>query len=230
VRDAGARLAAMAQEKKASVVAVGSRYADVTTISPLVQRAITATDRFHAANPMQPGLSRAALEGMLGERVHAAIAGWALEQAVARGALQPVDDKGTLARPGKGVVADGELPEHMQRVLDQYAQHGVTAPTIKEVTEAVGLDARKALEIISVLQRTGRLVRITADISLHADAHDDLVAKARAHLTEHGQIDVQVLKQLTGLSRKYVVPFLEHLDQLGITVRDGDTRRPGPRA
>ncbi len=229
VGDAQARLLKLAEGKKAELALIGSRWAHVPTLAPLAELAIGHTDRFHAKNPMQPGLSRAALEGMLGERIHPALASWAVQRAIDRGALAPVDDKGTLARPGKGVVADGELPEHMQRVLDQYAQSGVTAPTIKEVTAAVGLDPRKALEIISVLQRTGRLVKITPDISLTKESHDDLLDKVRVQLREHGEIDVQVLKQLTGLSRKYVVPFLEHLDQLQITVRSGDTRRAGPR-
>jgi selenocysteine-specific elongation factor len=49
-------------------------------------------------------------------------------------------------------------------------------------------------------------------------------------LAEHGNLDVQSLKDLTGLSRKFVVPFLEHLDRLGVTRRVGDERLPGPNA
>jgi selenocysteine-specific elongation factor len=230
VADAPRRLEALASGKRPEIVAIGARFGHVATLSPLADQVIAAVDRFHAANPMQPGLPRAALEGSLGDRVHPGVASWAVERAIARGALQPVDDAGTLARPGKGVAADGELPEHMQRVLDHYAAQGITAPTVKEVTAAVGLDARKALEIIGVLQRTGRLVKVTPDLSFDKDSHERLLHDVRAQLREHGHIDVQVLKQLTGLSRKYVVPFLEHLDQLQITVRDGDTRRPGPRS
>lgn len=231
VHDARERLQRLSAGKRPEAVLLGGgRWAHVATIAPLVQQVITGVDRYHAEHPLQPGVSRAAVEGMLGSRIDPAIAAWAVEQAIARGALGRVDDQGTVARPGKGVGVEGELPEHMQRILDHYAEHGITAPTIKEVTDASGLDPKKVLEMIGVLQRTGRLVKVTQDLSLTRESHEDLLQRVRAHLAEHAEIDVQVLKQLTGLSRKYVVPFLEHLDQLQITRREGDRRRPGARA
>ena len=33
-----------------------------------------------------------------------------------------------------------------------------------------------------------------------------------------------------GLSRKFAVPFMEHLDHLAITRREADRRVPGPNA
>jgi selenocysteine-specific elongation factor len=221
----------LAQGKKPEAVALGgTRWAHAPTLAPLVQRVISGVDRFHAEHPLQPGIPRAAAEAMLGTRVDPAIAGWAVEQAIARGAVQRVDDQGTLARPGKGVSGEGELPEHMQRVLDHYAREGITAPTIKEVTDAIGLEPKKVLEMIGVLQRTGRLVKVTQDLSLSRASHEALIERVRDHLRTAGEIDVQVLKQLTGLTRKYVVPFLEHLDALGVTRREGERRVPGPRA
>jgi selenocysteine-specific elongation factor len=56
-----------------------------------------------------------------------------------------------------------------------------------------------------------------------------LLDRIRGHLREHGSIDVQALKTMTGLTRKFAVPLLEHLDQLQVTLRQGDTRIPGPR-
>lgn len=231
VPGARAVLERLAAGKRPEAVALGgARWAHAPTIAPLVQRVITGVDRYHAEHPLQPGAPRAAAEAMLGARIDPAIATWAVEQAIARGAVQRVDDQGTLARPGKGVGAEGELPEHMQRILDHYAREGITAPTVKEVTDASGLDPKKVLEMIGVLQRTGRLVKVTQDLSLARESHEALVVRVREHLRAQGEIDVQVLKQLTGLSRKYVVPFLEHLDSLGVTRREGERRVPGPRA
>ena len=85
------------------------------------------------------------------------------------------------------------------------------------------------LEIVTALQRMGKLVRITAELSLDRETHDALVDRIRGHLRDTGSIDVQALKTMTGLTRKFAVPLLEHLDQLQITLRQGDTRIPGPR-
>lgn len=230
VRDAGALLRTLGEGKGAVLVPLpGERFVHVEAARPLVDRVITGVDRFHADNPMQPGIGRAAAEALLGARVAPAVAAWAVDQAMARGALRAVDDQGTLARPGKGVPAEGALPEHMQRVLDEYQRAGLEAPNLKDVQAACGLVGKQVLEIVGVLQRTGRLVKLTADISLPRAQHDALVQQVREHLAEHGTIDVQALKQLSGLSRKYAVPLLERLDELQITRRDGDRRVPGPR-
>ena len=231
LRDAATLLRSMSEGKGAVLVPLpGDRWVHSEAARPLVDRVITGVDRFHADNPMQPGIGRAAAEALLGPRVAPAVAAWAVDQAIARGALRPVDDQGTLARPGKGVPADGALPEHMQRVLDEYQKAGLEAPNLKDVQAACGLGSKQILEIVGVLQRTGRLVKLTADISIARANHEALVEQVRQHLAEHGTIDVQALKQLSGLSRKYAVPFLERLDELQITRRDGDRRVPGPRA
>lgn len=216
---------------KGEVVALGGeRYLHASALRPLVQQAITVVDRFHADNPMQPGVGRAAVEGMLGGGIAADVSALAVDRALDRGAIKLVDDHGTVARPGKGLQRDGELPGHMQRVLDLYVEGGLTPPTLREVQEGAKLPSREVLEIVGVLQRTGRLMKVTADLSFSKQSHDSLLDQVRERLREQGTIDVQALKQMTGLSRKFVVPFLEHLDQLQITVRRGDTRIPGPRA
>jgi selenocysteine-specific elongation factor len=37
-------------------------------------------------------------------------------------------------------------------------------------------------------------------------------------------MDVARFKQITGLSRKYAIPLLEHLDRERITCKQGETR------
>jgi selenocysteine-specific elongation factor len=207
-----------------------NRLVHESQLRPLADRAVAIVDRFHAHSPMQPGIGRAAVERMLGGQVAPQVAAAAVERAIGRGALKLVDDAGTLARPGKGLQAGGELPGHMRKVLDLYEGAGVTPPTLKEVAEQSGLPQREVLEMVGVLQRTGRLVKVTADLSYGRRVFDALVEDIRAHLRAHGRIDVQELKQLKGLTRKFAVPLLEHLDALGVTLRQGDLRIPGPRA
>jgi selenocysteine-specific elongation factor len=86
------------------------------------------------------------------------------------------------------------------------------------------------LEIVGVLQRTGRLIKITPELSLAGEHHQRLVDLCRERLQKDNALDVQALKAMTGLTRKFAVPFLEHLDTLQVTVRRGDTRVRGPRA
>jgi selenocysteine-specific elongation factor len=217
--------------KGGTLVRVGTdRYVHEGLLRPLVQSATTYVDRFHAANPMQPGVNRAAVESQLGPRIEPEVASLAVDRAIERRTLHIVDDQGTLARPGKGLQVGGELPEHVQRVLTLYDDAGSTPPTLREVATESGLDERKVLEIVGVLQRRGDLIKVTPDLSFSKASHDRLLGQVKDRLREEGTIDVQALKAMTGLSRKFVVPFLEHLDGLQITLRKGNMRIPGPRA
>ncbi|HET6581845.1 MAG TPA: SelB C-terminal domain-containing protein [Nannocystaceae bacterium] len=229
VVDAAAVLARRTGKGGDVVELPGRRFVHEKWIRPLTEAAIAIVDRFHAQNPLQPGIGRAPLEAMLGGKVAPSVASQAIERAVQRGVLRVVDDQGMLARPGKGLQAGGELPGHMKTVLELYAKAGITPPTLKEVGDAASLSARDVLEIVTALQRMGKLVKITAELSLDRETHDALIDRIRAHLREAGSIDVQALKTMTGLTRKFAVPLLEHLDQLQITLRQGDTRIPGPR-
>ena len=231
IDDVRAAVDPLLKGKQALAVRLGrDRYVLDTAVRELVERAISTVDKFHGSQPLKTGMPRPALEAALGKRVAADVAAAAIDRAVERGALRAVDEAGTLARPGKGLSAEGELPPRMQRVLDLYRAAENEPPTLKEVGEALEMDAAEVLELVSGLQRTGRLIRVTAELSFEKQSHQALVTAVRSHLAAEGTIDVQALKSMTGLTRKFAVPLLEHFDQLQITVRKGNARIPGPRA
>ncbi|MHB8924444.1 MAG: SelB domain-containing protein [Coriobacteriia bacterium] len=53
--------------------------------------------------------------------------------------------------------------------------------------------------------------------------------KIVAYLREHGTILAKDARDITGSSRKYIVPLLEYFDSQGVTKRDGDERTIGKR-
>jgi selenocysteine-specific elongation factor len=228
--DAKAALNRLVQGKRPEAAALpGDRFVHEEHVRPLVDAAIAGVDRFHAEHPLSGGPGRAAVEAALGGRVAPDVAALAVARAIERGALK-VGGQGTLSRPGKGLQMGGALPAELERVLGLYEQAGISPPTLREIGTSAGLDARQVLDIVGNLQRTGRLVKVTPELSFAKDAHEELLDRVRKRLAEAGTIDVQALKSITGLSRKFVVPFLEHLDALHITLRQGDRRIPGPRA
>ncbi|MFY0540290.1 selenocysteine-specific translation elongation factor [Nannocystis pusilla] len=212
--------------QSADAVRLGdSRHVAAAVLPELATAAVAVAVRFQAAHPDRPGLSRAALLGGLPGRVAPDVAAAALEHALARGLLELRGDVlvrgGTEPTPGLSPIG--------HKVLDLYVRAGVAPPTLKEVQTGANLSERQALDTLTALQKAGALVRVSADLSLAREHHASLVDKVRTHLRSSPQIDVQALKALTGLSRKFVVPFLEHLDRLGITRRQGEVRIAGPK-
>jgi selenocysteine-specific elongation factor len=52
-----------------------------------------------------------------------------------------------------------------------------------------------------------------------------MVEKIRQAIEQKGQVTLAEVRDLLDTSRKYVQALLEHLDAVGLTVRNGDFRR-----
>jgi selenocysteine-specific elongation factor len=59
---------------------------------------------------------------------------------------------------------------------------------------------------------------------VHRERTDELKAEVRRRWPSGTKLDVSALKDLTGLSRKYVIPLLEYLDREKVTRRSGADR------
>ena len=120
-----------------------------------------------------------------------------------------------------------DLPEpkrrHMQSIEDLYAKAGLAAPLLSEVAAQTGESLTAMRELITLLLRSKRLVRMGADDAfVHTDALAALYANLRRHRGEF--FDVSRFKQFTGLTRKHAIPLLEHLDQARVTRNNNGTR------
>jgi len=210
------------------IVALGEqRWLDAAVLPALAAAAAALVARFHAEHPLLPGPGRATVAHGLPGRVAPDVAAAAIAHAVARGLVAA--DGELLTRPRADAPATATFPPRVQAVLDLLRRAGLAPPTPRELQDHAGLGEREVRDALAALQRAGALIRVSSELSLAREHHDALLAHARELLRSRGQLDVQALKARTGLSRKFVVPFLEHLDRLQISRRHGDLRVPGPR-
>ncbi|MBN1277059.1 MAG: SelB C-terminal domain-containing protein, partial [Deltaproteobacteria bacterium] len=75
-----------------------------------------------------------------------------------------------------------------------------------------------------VMVKEGVLLKIKEDLYFHRDAVENLEKSLIDFLKSNGEITTPQFKDITGVSRKYTIPLIEHFDRLQITVRVGDTR------
>jgi selenocysteine-specific elongation factor len=135
---------------------------------------------------------------------------------------------GRFELSGEVVRKVGEaLPEakrgNMQAIENFYARAGLAAPLLSDVARQLGLSQPEMRELITLLLREKRLIRLGADDALvHPDALDKLYRQMRVHRGE--SFDVGRFKSMTGLTRKHAIPLLEHLDQARVTRNNGGTR------
>jgi selenocysteine-specific elongation factor len=84
-------------------------------------------------------------------------------------------------------------------------------------------------EVLALGHFLGRLVRVNQELTYTTRQMDGLRAKLAAHFSKKATLSVADFKEMTGVSRKYAVPLLEHADRVGWTVRSGDERKAGAR-
>ena len=92
-------------------------------------------------------------------------------------------------------------------------------PSRKELAQS---DAAQAA--LRFLAQNGEIVLLSEELALGAAAFAKMKAKVVAALSVKAATTSE-LRQLLGTTRRVLVPFLEHLDKLGLTIRDGDRRR-----
>ena len=101
-----------------------------------------------------------------------------------------------------------------ERIEKTLLEGGFTPPTIKDLTNG----EKTKIEILeSLIDNT--IVRLDADLVLHADILKEAIKKVENHFKENEQMGLAEFRDMSGSSRKYSMAILEYLDKLGITRR-----------
>jgi selenocysteine-specific elongation factor len=153
-----------------------------------------------------------------------------LNETVFQFALRFLERERKIALQEDRVLLCGSAPkatdadaQKLAALAQAYATAGMNAPLIQSVAGLLKVGEPELRRLMTVLLRDKVLVKIgNEDLYMHRDVLGKLYAQVR---NLRGQIvDVGTFKQLTGLSRKYAIPLLEHLDRERITRKQGDSR------
>jgi selenocysteine-specific elongation factor len=178
-------------------------------------------EQFHRANPLRPGMSREELRGRAGaadERVFAHVLG-TLES---EGVVRAERDKARLA------THEVRLSPEQQRIVDlverAFLEAEASPPSAEEALGRAGVAGDEEHELFQVLLEGRKLVRVKESLFFHARALDAIQDKVVTLLRERKEISPGDVKDLLGISRKYAIPLLEHMDARRVTTRVGERR------
>jgi selenocysteine-specific elongation factor len=212
-----------AEQRLLAVPASGAR--ERRWLAPAAFRRIAERSRRlleeHARrNRLAPGLPRA-------EFARRALAGSAeltetmLDWLRGQGVIELTPDTVTL--PGRAVRLAGAESELASRVVAAFEAAGLRAPSPSELRAELGAKPQIFDGVVRYLVERGRLVRLPGGLLLAAAAagqlRDDLLGSGWTRFT------VPEFKDRFGLTRKWAIPLLEHLDSIGVTRRMGDFRQ-----
>lgn len=98
---------------------------------------------------------------------------------------------------------------------------GYTLPTIDEATSALKIDGKEMSRILLYLKERRELAILSGEFMLFEKIESDFKEILK---NIEGEITLAAVRDLTGSSRKYTLPMLEHFDTKGVTRRVGDKR------
>ncbi len=126
--------------------------------------------------------------------------------------------------PGRQARLTGEESELSRSLLAAFEGEGLTPPSPPELAQRLGAKPQILEGVMRYLAEQEKLVRLPSGLVLAAAAIEELKAKLRAS-QEWTKFSVTTFKDRFGLTRKWAIPLLEHLDSVGFTRRVGDERQ-----
>jgi selenocysteine-specific elongation factor len=190
----------------------------------LQEKIIRELKDYHEHFPLKEGLSREELRTTLemGDGVDPKIFGMALRDLEKREEL--IAEKETIRLTGHRVQLKGEMGDLREKLDGLYWEGGLAPPTVREVLERFPDRKKEIVSLIQVMTREGNLFRISEDLNFHKDALARLREDYRQFLIKEGRATPVSFKEMTGLTRKFIIPLMEYFDMTKLTVRTGEYR------
>ena len=170
---------------------------------------------FHQLNPLRAGMPREELKSRLrlDGKVYSAVIRLAAEKGVV------VVDGAWVRSIHHAITLTTSQQQNVDSLLERFHASPLSPPSVKECNQAVGGD------LMAYLLESGRLTQVSPDVVFTIGVYNEMVEAVCHALSEGGTITVAKARDLLNTSRKYALALMEHLDAIGITVRDGDLRR-----
>lgn len=199
------------------VVRVGDRLFRSPVLEGRRAMLLTAIAKVHAEHPLAPGLDRQTARRLLA--ANAALADEVIRRAE-RAGLVTVEGAWLRApgfAPGTGATATAAKDV----LLETLRSAGAEPPTVAELSAQLGAEVPALLKL---LEREGTVVAVALDRWFSRDGLVLLLGKLRAHVRPGTVYSPSELREVLGVSRKFLIPFLEWCDRRRISHRAADGR------
>ena len=166
----------------------------------------------HRRSPLGDGLTIAGLPARL--KVSDELSERAIADLVASGRMERRGS--VLTAPGWRPVVGAEDDAYRTRLLADLRAGGAEPPDVAALAE---LHHRDPIPILRILERERLIIAVDSGRFYAAEEVERLVTRLRDGMTESREYSPSELREVLGLSRKYLIPFLEYCDRKRVTER-----------
>ncbi len=190
----------------------GSLYCTRAQWESLSGRITQTVSDYHAAFPLRPGMPRQELKSRL--RLDGRVFTQVVQGLRERDLL--VEQGSLVRRASFSVQLDGPVKAEAERLISAIEASGYTPPAPVEIGAGP--------ELLAALVEIGRLQKLNDAVYYTPATYNEMVSEILRVIKTDGSITVAQARDRFGMSRKYALAILEHLDAIRVTRREGDTR------
>ena len=182
-------------------------------------RIIHEVEAYHKAFPLRRGIPREELKSRIKDllRPSPRLFNAALRRLVSDGKLQEAGP--VVLLPGHTIRFTAQQEKSIQQLMRRFAASPYSPPTLKECQQEVGEDVMAALIDLELV------IAVAPDVVFRKEDYARMVDDVHWLIQQNGTLTVAQARDHFNTSRRYVLAFLEHLDAIGITTRQGDERK-----
>lgn len=118
-----------------------------------------------------------------------------------------------------------EITQSLENKIFEILSCGGIAPIAPyNIYDELEIDRTCGDNAMKKLTKAGKIVRITHNVFLTDQNLQKLIKKMRSIIASRGFVNVSVLKDKLGISRKFLIAYLEYLDLFDDIKKDGNNR------
>ncbi len=209
--------ALLARSHSRAITLIDGRMVARSVVEGATARAAQLVVEHHEQFPLDPGMALSALRS--GLAVGDAVAELVIRELTSAGSM--TIDGATVRQAGFTPSLDGAAASIAAAIERALRAGGREPPSVSELAVAIGADPRPVLRF---LERSGAVGAVEEDRYYRAEDLRGMVDGLAGAMVRGRVYTPAELRDITGLSRKYLIPFLEYCDRRGITARQESGR------
>ena len=186
-----------------------------TYYEQLANKMVNEVSSYHRAFRLRRGIPREELKSRL--RLPSRLFNAVLRRLTNEGALSEVGP--LIFEPNHQIRFSPSQEKAVQDLLAKFAAAPYSPPGVKEAQLEVGE------ELYNALIDLGLLTQVSNEVVFRTQDYEQMMSELQSIYKKQDLLTAAQVRDHFNTSRKYVLAFLEYLDQQGVTVREGDFRR-----
>ena len=197
-------------------------YLGSSPFAVLKEQLFGAVQSFMREHPLKEGIGKEELKTRIPQRSDRRFFAPALLSLEKEGKV--LVDRELVKLPGHNVEPAADHAEFQLRI-ERALQNGWSEPpTLKELCDQLRIPEKEILTYLHLLTRQGRAIKVNNDLFYAPLPLAKIQEELLGFLNEKKEISPTEFREMTGLSRKFMIPLLEYFDAQKITIRVGDKR------